>query len=457
MFRRSLSVVRLSVIRKLPVALVALAVALIALWRPWRADRNTPTAQGMPTLRTWDGAIATTPQAAPTPAQVAPTPAQAAPIAVKAAPIEAEATAPALRPTKPAPQATTPAPQATTPAPLPTTDSAKIAAVLAFVGPTIPVANVPAQFKFYEDSFRVESAAQWAQFGPKWDAGNSISGYERAAIYYTWWARTGDTTYRSHAHATAVDYRDKYLIPAGYAASPHWSQMESLYLDWLVMGDAASRDAVLQVAERLTAFDAPIDDRNKNWLENRVQARVLLVWWLAEKIQGKSSKFSAYLDKDIPRVLAMQQPDGHWGFFSTCGLSHNYATGMLADFLTRIYDQRPGPYNPTILKSMTKLGDYLWSTQWRGNANPADKSFNYVSGECAGTGSPTSAPDLNGLMLPLFGWLGKTTGDATWFTRGDQVLAGMQNASVYLYRQFSESYSSSFRYFGYRWPANAKH
>jgi len=57
-------------------------------------------------------------------------------------------------------------------------------------------------------------------------------------------------------------------------------------------------------------------------------------------------------------------------------------------------------------------------------------------------------------MAPLFGWLGKSTGDTTWFVRGDSIIAGMQSASFYLYRQFSESYSSSFRYFGYRYPAS---
>jgi hypothetical protein len=126
--------------------------------------------------------------------------------------------------------------------------------------------------------------------------------------------------------------------------------------------------------------------------------------------------------------------------------------GMLYDVLTRIHDQRPSAlYNAQIETKAKAYGNWVWSTQWRGTTNPGDNSFNYVSVLCDGTGGPTSSPDLNGLMLPLFGWLGKTTGDATWFTRGDQILNGMQQASLYLYRQFSESYSSSHRYLGYRW------
>jgi hypothetical protein len=329
--------------------------------------------------------------------------------------------------------------------------SGTAAQVLAVVGPTVAVAQVPSAFSSYESRFKFYIDSQWNVFGPRWDAGNSISGYERAAIYYTWWARTGDTTYLSRAHATAVNYRDNYLIPAGYATSPHWSQMESLYLDWLVTGDAASRDAVVQVANKFVAFDPYLDKLTTDWLENRVQTRVMMSWWMAEKIQGKGSQWTAYLDEAIPRVLAMQNADGSFTFpIATCNGSLNYMSGMLADFLTRVYDQRGASYNPQILAAMTKLGNYLWSTQWRGTATPTDKSFNYVSLLCMGTGRPTSAPDLNGLMLPLFGWLGQKTGDATWFTRGDQILAGMAGADLELYRQFSESYSSSFRYFGYR-------
>ena len=111
------------------------------------------------------------------------------------------------------------------------------AAVLAFAGPTIPVADVPASLRWYEQRFKMYADSQWLAFGPRWDAGNSISGYERAAIYYVWWARTGNTEYLDRAHKTAVDYRDNYLIPAGYATSPHWSQMESMYLDCIVVGD----------------------------------------------------------------------------------------------------------------------------------------------------------------------------------------------------------------------------
>jgi hypothetical protein len=323
------------------------------------------------------------------------------------------------------------------------------AAVLALMGPTINTSEVPASLAWYESNFKKWSDVQWNDFGARWDAGNSNAGYDRAAINYVWWARTGDTTYLNRAHAMAVAYRNGYLVPAGFMTSPHWSQIEGLYLDWIVTGDTESRDAVLRMANVLSAaFDLYLDVLSKDWLDNRIQARVLLSYWMAEKIEGTGSVWTSRLNSAIPKILAIQSGDGHWGFISTCGGSWNFMTGMLGDVLSRLYNQRGdnGGNNPAILASVSKAANYLWNSQWR----PADQSFNYASLECLGAGGPTSASDLNGLILPMFGWLGKTTGDASWFQKGDAIMSGMTGADIELYKQFSESYTSSYRYLGYR-------
>ena len=328
-------------------------------------------------------------------------------------------------------------------------DPSGAAAVLALMGPTINPSQTPASVAWYETNFKKYGDLQWNAFGPRWDAGNSNAGYDRAAINFVWWARTGDTTYLNRAHALAASYRNGYLIPAQYMTSPHWSQVEGLYLDWVVTGDTQSRDAVLRIANVLVAFDPYLDALYKDWLENRIQARVLLAYWMAEKISGTGSVWTTRINAAIPRIIAGQSDDGHWGFPSTCGGSWNFMTGMLTDVLSRMYDQRSGNggNNPAMLTAVTKAANYLWNTQWR----PADQSFNYASLECLNAGGPTSAADLNGLILPVYGWLGKTTGDAAWFAKGDAIMAGMTGADIELYKQFSESYTSSYRYLGYRY------
>ncbi len=191
-------------------------------------------------------------------------------------------------------------------------DTGAFATVRALVGPTISVTSTPAAFKFYEDSFRTEAKIQWDAFGPAWNAGNSISAYERGATYYAWWMRTGDTTYRNHAHQLVVNYRDGYLIPANYSTSPHWSQAESLYLDCLIANDKASCDAVGKVADVLNAFTyGYITNVANPDMDHRIQARVMVALWMAERLAGKGSTYSVRLDSAIAQTLSTLGPDGY--------------------------------------------------------------------------------------------------------------------------------------------------
>jgi hypothetical protein len=55
------------------------------------------------------------------------------------------------------------------------------------------------------------------------------------------------------------------------------------------------------------------------------------------------------------------------------------------------------------------------------------------------------------MFVTTFGWMYRQTGDATWRTRGDAVLAGGVNAA-YLTgaKQFNEHYGGSYRYMAWR-------
>jgi SPP1 family predicted phage head-tail adaptor len=332
-----------------------------------------------------------------------------------------------------------------------------IAIIKALLGPMVDVADLPVDVpSFYESNWNTNEAAQWIAFGPLWDPGNSISGYDRAAILYAWYARTGNATYLDHAHQTVVNYRDSYVIPAldaGSAPAEHWSQMEGLYLHWKLTGDVASKNAVIGTAAKFSqlVFNGYVGTVGSD-VEPRIQTRVMLALWIAELIDPTNTlaDWTSVLDGAIAQVLATLGDDGYAAFPSTCGGSLQYMQGMLYDFLGRLYDQRPKvAYNATILAKMTTWATWAWATQWRG---PSDPSFNYISVDCTDTGSPTSAPDENGQILTTFGWLGKTTADSAWFTKGDQILAGMVGADTELYRQFSQNYTSSYRYIGYKHP-----
>jgi len=314
------------------------------------------------------------------------------------------------------------------------------------VGPTMPIdsaASTPVIAK-YDSDFQQYADKHWNQAGASW----SENYYDRALIYYAWWVRSGKLEYWKRATALAASYRIDYLQANNYAASPHWAQLEGLEIHYLLTGDEASRDAVLQVAARFHDAFHPTLGHTDNWWENRIQARVLQAYLLAWRLQATGNatlNWAALLDDGLTRVLGTQRADGSYRFTQLCGESLNYMTGLLNDVLIKYYTY----YKPDtrIPPAIRRSVDFLWDTQWL----PSAQTFKYLSGPCAGVGDATPAPDLNNLMVTGFGWTYRQTGDAAYRDRAEQIFAGGVNGAFLSgTKQFNEEYTASFRYLSMR-------
>jgi hypothetical protein len=347
---------------------------------------------------------------------------------------------------------------------LPTSPSYLVSTDL--VGPTLTSAATSAlggTFAKYEANFSNYSEALWAQEGAGYNEANY---YDRALIYYAFWARTGNATYWARAGRMAYDYRVKYLEHAGYGSSPHWSQLEGVEKHYLLTGDEKSRAAVTN-----TAYMLQLAYLNSSYMtakagESRIAARVLhaqlLAWRLAPAgspaitFRGTNMvgvNWGANVESAISKLVTWQKTDGSYPSGEVCGGQLNYMVGLLNDALIKTYDYYvPTGTSRTTLQGtiqtlVQKAADYMWSTQWIAGSG----SFKYASVTCSGVGGTNASPDLNLLIVSGYGWLSKRTGNAKYVTQGDAIFAtGVSKAMVQLTKQFNENYTSSFRYVGLR-------
>ena len=315
--------------------------------------------------------------------------------------------------------------------------------------PLPSVAQVQAMggaFARYEANFASYGDQHWANEGTTW--GDDY--YDRANIFYAWWVRTGNAEYWRRATLIATTYRHDYLEVNNYASSPHWAQLEGLEKHYLLTGDQASRFAVARVAEGFAAGYMPmLGDTTWGWMDSRVQARVLQAYFLAWRLgdaQGNTTQdWAGLMDIGLTKVIGSQSADGAFRFAQNCYYTQNFMTGLLTDQLIRQHTYYKADARIPVL--VKKAVDYMWATQW----DAATQSFYYLGGQCDGQGGKTPSPDLNGFTLPAFGWLYHETGDAHYRDAGDQVLAGaVAGAYIIGSKQFNETYTSSFRYFGFR-------
>lgn len=345
------------------------------------------------------------------------------------------------------------------PTPLP--DSARSRVFHAIVGPYIPAwaaASLGGAFGKYEQEFRTNDERQWAANGPAWAEMNY---YDRAAIYYAWYARTGDLKYLTRANAIAVDYRTHYLEGNNYAIQPHWSMLDGVALHYLVTGDEASRTAVGKVADLFVGLGYRNNIGVRTATDNRVQARYIVALLLADQIRAPSvgigapvgvpggHDWKAELRRALPLILSTQDDDGAWrpACSKTKPVTHPFTTGLLTDALARYHDLfEPDPRIPVAVK---RTADYLWAHDWM----PTEKAFRYIGGPCEGEGSPAPAPDLNNLIVNTYAWTYKQGRDVTYRQHADEIFAGaVAGAWLSPTKQFNQVYASAYRYEAYTRP-----
>jgi hypothetical protein len=304
-------------------------------------------------------------------------------------------------------------------------------------------------FARYESEFRRFADQHWANQGPDAFDGNY---YDRAMIYYVWWARTGNPTYLERANAHAVQYRRDYLEARNFVVLPHEAMLDGVALHYLVTGDEASRTAVGRVADRLIRpGQLPVLADPGAEIDNRVQARILTALILARRLDAPSQAghdWSARAREALNNVLQSQAPDGAYRFThpgaGQCGYNKPWMVGLLNDALVRYYTTFEA--DGRIVGSVRRAVDYMWERNW----DAGNQGFVYLEGHCNGDG-PIQAGDINNLISSGFGFVYRQTGDATYRTRGDAVFAGgVVNAWLPISKQFNQQYTSSYRYLSYR-------
>jgi hypothetical protein len=324
-------------------------------------------------------------------------------------------------------------------------------AVLAYVGPTLSASAISAKggvYAKYEQDFAKFAETHWAADG----AGNSAANYyDRALIYYVWWARTGNPTYLDRAHQLALNHR-RYLIDHAYNPQPYELMIDGVALHALVTGDQRSYETVARTADRLGAATSywsryiGTADSLHNF-DARTRARVLsavLNAWLLKVPSPAGLDYAARLRDIATKIMSIQGTDGSYRTPGQCNYNKPFMTGTLNEVFIRYYQKFEA--DPRIVTSVKKAVDYMWTKDWVATSS----AFKYLDGDCDGTKASPS-PDLNNLITTGYAFIGKVQNSSTYRSRADAIFAGGVNrAWLSGSKQFNQEYTASFRYFGLR-------
>jgi hypothetical protein len=214
------------------------------------------------------------------------------------------------------------------------------------VGPLITSAATRAlggSYPRYEDDFVTYADQHWAAAGSQW----AEDYYDRAAIYYMQWQRTGNPEYWRRAGLHAMDYRKNYLEAGNYQASAYWLQDEGIGLHYLATGDSASWFTVGRLAQQFVGCTVPNPNcyigELTGYMDIRNQARILQSIYLAWRFNSPGdpnigvTDWGVALARGTDEVLATQQADGGYKSQMFCNGAAPYQVGLLNDQLIKQY------------------------------------------------------------------------------------------------------------------------
>jgi len=276
--------------------------------------------------------------------------------------------------------------------------------------------------------------------------------YDLAYALYGIHYRTGDPYWRDKARIVAKAWQADPLnqniasyLRGNYAVHvppPRSMSTLGLAVYALEAGDEEARRIVSHQARLAENYWPVFDGRSGDARE----AGYSLMAMLAATALGDDHRTSAR--RSLESFLAGQKASGNWENRSDLvpagPFTLNYMDGLAMEALI-LYDEVIG--DPRILPSIERCLQWTWGTQWV----DAARAFQYAD---ITSGSVNTNPyaNLNGLLLPAWGYAYAKTGNPAYRAQGQRILDGLIDAGVqqmWGVKQFAQMFRSSGRYLGY--------
>jgi len=304
------------------------------------------------------------------------------------------------------------------------------------ITPTFPIlAALPSLAKYNEQMLTKGRA----QLGNR----EAISLWEGSAWYYDGTRvayqiadYTGDSTFAEYAKNPLDVYRP-YVIDNNGGIPGYRVFAQGLRMHFERTGETQSKQAAISLLNAAYGANGlPTAVLIPETLSREV-AYAINTMLEAEKLgQPRHTRLTEYVD------IALGHID-QWFVTEKYQRMAPFMFALTAEALIK-YHEATG--DTRILPALKVGAEWIWAKAWV----PANKAFVYEI-----PGDPAGAPDLNLIIVPVYGWIYSQTGDKSYIDKGDQIFAGgVDGAWLDQGKQFSQSYRWSMDYLKWRGANN---
>lgn len=268
--------------------------------------------------------------------------------------------------------------------------------------------------------------------------------YDGIRVAYQIADYTGDKSFAEYAKNPLDVYRP-YVIDNKAQVGGWRVFAQGLRMDYERTGNAQSKAAVLELLNAPYGANANPSSLAGEDLSREV-AYAIETMLEAEKLgEKRNPKLAQYVDAALGHL-------DQWfvsGKFQQC---YPFMFGLTAEALIKYYEVTA---DKRILPALKIGADAVWEKAWRPAGlylNEKGVQVTLAAGFYYDPAYPTNpAPDLNLLIVPVFGWIYSQTGDKSYIEKGDQIFTGgVDGAWLDEGKQFNQSYRWSMDYLKWR-------
>jgi len=266
--------------------------------------------------------------------------------------------------------------------------------------------------------------------------------YDGARVFYQIYDYTKDAKWLDAAKVSVQLYRDTYLLPNQGRLPGYWIFPQGLAEDFRRTGDTFSKDSVMLLSNN-SSYATDLDSvGHGSYLVSangsRECAYAIMAHLVAESLGKVREK------KTLDRIRNLYGHFDQW-FISKTWVPQPFMVGLACEALMM---WEVVSNDDKVFPAIKLAGEGLMETHWR----ESNQSFVYADPPTNMT-LTTGAPDLNLLILPIYGYLAKRTGDIKYQQWGDKIFIGGRVAWIAGNKQFNQNYRNSFNYVRDRMPA----
>lgn len=277
----------------------------------------------------------------------------------------------------------------------------------------------------------MDSQNSWTTWDP---ADNTPSTNQNAAYYYDAFnhnlimpALVGNlSTIAARQSVMRRSYRDGYVDYYNGGANGFTVFTASLRKDFETTGDLASKQAVYDLSRNAAFADGLVaNTADPNALTTDGGARENAYRIMAEldaRALGYTPRANLddYLDQAITHLGLMTNPQ-------TTSFTKVFFVAIVSKALIQAYEEYPAyPNRANIQPAIVAAADWVWANAWVPYSAGDIKSQAFLYAYPDGTEGETGGqPDLNGLIVPVYGWLYKQTTTPKWRERGDTIFCNL--------------------------------